>query len=118
MSQDKRKSKAQLAEEQARADKIALGRMASGGKKKQSEKKPTRCKVMACRCVGASRLDYKTGAKQHGKVDDFFPYHTRNLGAQRQDELLGKGLRLHNPGFAKGKLITWTCTVCGEKKKV
>lgn len=119
MSNEKRKSKAQLAAElllQGRKEKAREDAANSKGKKK--EKKPTRCRVMDCNCVGASTLNYKTGSKQHGRVDDFFPFHTRNLGAVHQDRLLGRGQRLHNPGFVKGKLASWTCTVCGTKKRV
>jgi len=116
---EKRKSKAQLAAERLVQERKAKAKAdAANSKGKKKEKKPTRCKVMPCRCVGASVLTYKTGAKQHGRVDDFFPFHTRNAGAERQDKLLGRGNRFHNPGFVKGKLVTWTCTVCGEKKRV
>ena len=115
--EQKRKSKEQLLMEAERARKIQSGREASGRKKKV-EKKPTRCDVRACHCVAARTLTYKTGAKQHGRVDDFFPFHTRANAAEMQDKKYGRGMRLHNPGFVKGKLCSWTCTVCGDKKRV
>lgn len=121
MPSQKRKSKEQLAAEALRARKIEEGRVraATGGKKK--EKKPGRLKAMDCKCVGLERVPMKSPGKPGLPLTRlWFPvdWQTKLAGAAEMDRRFGKGRRLHNPGFVKGRLKSWTCVVCGDKKFV
>lgn len=79
---------------------------------------------MPCSCVSIGIIIVKSGvASKYSPpvapriVPDRVPFQCRTLGAQRQDQLYGRGMRLHNPRFGgkPKKHIGWTCTVCGHQ---
>lgn len=76
-------------------------------------------RAMECQCVGMAFIEIKSPGLASGMNPPFLipsEFHTRNSGAQFQDQRYGRGMRLHNPGYSKGKFKTLTCTVCGKVK--
>ena len=74
--------------------------------------------VESCPCVGVQDFYVKSaGTKMELRQKATVPYHTRNNGADYQNQKFGNGMRLHNIGV-KGSTKTHTCTVCGKRKSV
>ena len=115
-----KKELAKLAEKGRRQD-DARAAAERAKTKKQKKDKPTRCKIMPCNCVSVRGIQVKNpGIAGPIAIAGYYPVpiHLMDSGAKFQDRRCGEGQRLHNPGYAKGKLVTWTCTVCGDVKRV
>lgn len=74
--------------------------------------------VMACSCMSSGNIEANCGmavARKDKPVME--PYWaTKTKGIEFQEELYGKGMRLHNECVAKGKVVGHTCTICNRKK--
>ena len=77
--------------------------------------------VEYCGCVKAGTITAKcaVGSTQNKtKPTTEVPWFNANKGAEAQDEMYGKGNRVHNVRMKEGKLKGSTCTVCGRVKEI
>lgn len=113
---DKKKSKKQVERELETAKRRELaidGALRAREKKKQ--KKSPRGLIRSCSCIVTTGPRVKVPGIAMGFAGIYpVPIHLRTSGVEFQDRRYGRGMRLHNNQYAKGKFVGVRCTICGN----